>query len=80
MSFHTHGRALSALPDTPAAPCCAAMQWGEGNSWVLESDIAGGSYDFKFVVQHEGATSDESEWEAGANRSVFVRLLTSPKP
>lgn len=48
------------------------MTWGEGDNWTLEADMAGGSYDFKFVVQREGASADDSDWEAGANRSLFV--------
>jgi hypothetical protein len=48
------------------------MNWGDGDNWTLEVDIPGGSYDFKFVVQREGAFADDSDWEAGANRSLFV--------
>ncbi len=54
-----------------SAPC-AALHWSEGDVWVLELDLEGGSYDFKFVVQREGGTRDDSDWEAGANRSLFV--------
>ena len=48
------------------------MAWGDGDNWTLEVDIPGGSYDFKFVVLREGGSRDDSDWEAGANRSLFV--------
>jgi hypothetical protein len=53
------------------------MTWGDGDNWTLEVDIPGGSYDFKFVVQREGGSRDDSDWEAGANRSLFVSRLCS---
>lgn len=55
----------------------AAMAWGDGDNWTLEADMLGGCYDFKFVVVREGATADDSEWEAGANRSLFVSIDVS---
>lgn len=70
---------VSCCTKTPAyvpARIRAAMTWGEGDNWTLEADVAGGSYDFKFVVQREGASADESDWEAGANRSLFVSVHT----
>lgn len=52
------------------------MAWGDGDHWTLEIDIPGGSYDFKFVVLREGGSRDDSDWEAGANRSLFVSRIS----
>ena len=48
------------------------MRWGEGDNWSLDLDMPGGSYDFKFVVQSDITAAEASEWEAGANRFLFV--------
>ncbi|KAI7844249.1 hypothetical protein COHA_002047 [Chlorella ohadii] len=52
-----------------------AMQWSEGDQWLLSLDLPAGSHEFKLVTvappAREGARP-YADWEAGANRTLKV--------
>ncbi|WIA30379.1 hypothetical protein OEZ86_000465 [Tetradesmus obliquus] len=45
------------------------MKWHEGHKWTAYAELAAGSHEFKFVVEHR---SGEMEWEPGNNRTLEV--------
>lgn len=57
-------------------PAVAAMQWSDGDQWLLSLDLPAGSHEFKVVAvappAKEGACS-YADWEAGPNRTLKVR-------
>ena len=52
------------------------MVWSPGDTWTLETELPGGEYDFKFVVQRQDGSV--GEWEPGANRTITVRSHALP--
>ena len=75
---------ILASPAPPAHPCSpchphapslpAAMQWGEGDQWLLSLDLPPGAAQFKLVAAPaKPERGGEQEWEAGPNRELQVR-------
>lgn len=66
----------SRAPSAAARPP-AAMQWGEGDQWLLTLELPAGSHEFKVVTVAPPAKEGScgfAEWEAGPNRTVQARV------
>lgn len=55
-----------------SATRAAAMEWSEGDQWLLTLELPAGAHEFKVVAAAPAKHGGSVEWESGPNRTLQV--------